>query len=94
MVQYAYAIVYQKNKIALILSFLLPLGIMAISFAILGIYWGSSKTVLAGDAYHQYVSFHSLFSSILHTGSGFLYTFTSGLGLNFLSFSSYYLGVF
>ena len=84
----------KKNKIALISSFLLPLGIMAISFAILGIYWGSSKTVLAGDAYHQYVSFHSLFSSILHTGSGFLYTFTSGLGLNFLSFSSYYLGSF
>ncbi|GAB2023761.1 YfhO family protein [Pseudolactococcus yaeyamensis] len=65
---------------------------MGITFALLGIYWGSEKTVLAGDAYHQYVAFHALFSDILHHGSGFFYTFTSGLGLNFLSFSSYYLG--
>ncbi|GFH43240.1 ABC transporter permease [Lactococcus hodotermopsidis] len=84
----------KKNKIFLALSFLIPLLIMAINFAFLDIYWGSDTTVLAGDAYHQYVAFHSLFSHILHNDSGFFYTFTSGLGLNFLSFSSYYLGSF
>lgn len=84
----------KKNKFLLITSFLLPLVIMALNFSFIDISWGSSKTVLAGDAYHQYVSFHALFSTILHQGSGFLYTFTSGLGLNFLSFSSYYLGSF
>ncbi|GFH40188.1 ABC transporter permease [Lactococcus insecticola] len=67
---------------------------MTVNFAILGIYWHSNTTVLAGDAYHQYVAFHALFSSILHHGSGFFYSFTSGLGLNFLSFSAYYLGSF
>ncbi|GAX46597.1 YfhO family protein [Pseudolactococcus reticulitermitis] len=82
----------KKNKLALVISFLIPLLIIAINFALLGIYWGSAKTVLAGDAYHQYVAFHALFSDILHHGSGFFYTFTSGLGLNFFSFSSYYLG--
>ena len=82
----------KKNKLALSISFLIPLLTMAINFALIGIYWGSAKTVLAGDAYHQYVAFHALFSDILHQGSGFFYTFTSGLGLNFLSFSSYYLG--
>lgn len=82
----------KKNKIALICSFFIPLLIMLLNFALIGIYWGSDKTVLAGDAYHQYVAFHALFSDILHHGSGFFYTFTSGLGLNFLSFSSYYLG--
>ena len=78
----------KKNKIALICSFFIPLLIMLLNFALIGIYWGSDKTVLAGDAYHQYVAFHALFSDILHHGSGFFYTFTSGLGLNFLSFSS------
>ena len=82
----------KKNKLALLISFLIPLLIMLLNFALIGIYWGSDKTVLAGDAYHQYVAFHTLFSDILHHGSGFFYTFTSGLGLNFLSFSSYYLG--
>lgn len=84
----------RKNKIALISSFLIPLLVMGINFALFDIYWLGPKTVLAGDAYHQYVGFHALFSAILHTGSGFLYTFTSGLGLNFLSFSAYYLGSF
>ena len=82
----------KKNKLALLISFLIPLLAIGINFALQGIYWGSDKTVLAGDAYHQYVAFHALFSDILHHDSGFFYTFTSGLGLNFLSFSSYYLG--
>lgn len=84
----------RKHKIFIILSFFIPLLIMALNFALLDIYWGGPKTVLAGDAYHQYVAFHALFSDILHNDSGFFYTFTSGLGLNFLSFSSYYLGSF
>ncbi|MDR1605706.1 MAG: YfhO family protein [Streptococcaceae bacterium] len=82
----------QKIKLPIILSFFIPAVVMAICLALHDIYWGGPKTVLAGDAYHQYVAFHALFSTILHTGSGFFYTFTSGLGLNFLSFSSYYLG--
>ncbi len=84
----------KHNKVALIISFFLPLIIMALNFSFFTITWSGTKTVLAGDAYHQYVNFHTLFSTIMHTGSGFLYTFTSGLGLNFLSFSSYYLGSF
>lgn len=49
---------------------------------------GSSRSILAGDAYHQYVAIHSLYRNILHSGgsSGFLYTFTSGLGLNLYAF--------
>jgi Predicted membrane protein len=73
----------KKNKLALLISFLIPLLAIGINFALQGIYWGSDKTVLAGDAYHQYVAFHALFSDILHHDSGFFYTFTSGLGLNF-----------
>lgn len=84
----------KRNKIALLFSFLIPVAIMGINFALHGIYWHSPQTVLAGDAYHQYVGFHALFSAILHQGTGFFYTFTSGLGLNFLTFSSYYLGSF
>ena len=86
----------KKNKWSLLASFLLPLVLMAIILAITGIYWGSSRSILAGDAYHQYVAIHSLYRNILHSGGsqGFLYTFTSGLGLNLYAFSAYYMGSF
>lgn len=69
-------------------KFFIPLLLMVIVLAMTGIYWGSSRSILAGDAYHQYVAIHSLYRNILHSGgsSGFLYTFTSGLGLNLYAF--------
>ncbi|QNL91230.1 YfhO family protein [Lactococcus lactis] len=86
----------KKNKWALLASFFIPLLLMVIVLAMTGIYWGSSRSILAGDAYHQYVAIHSLYRNILHSGgsSGFLYTFTSGLGLNLYAFSAYYMGSF
>ncbi len=86
----------KKNKWALLASFFIPLILMVIVLAMTGIYWGSSRSILAGDAYHQYVAIHSLYRNILHSGGsqGFLYTFTSGLGLNLYAFSAYYMGSF
>lgn len=86
----------KNNKWALLVSFTLPLLLMAAALAMTGIYWGSGRSVLAGDAYHQYVAIHSLYRNILHSGGtqGFLYTFTSGLGLNLYAFSAYYMGSF
>ncbi|WP_460023618.1 YfhO family protein [Lactovum odontotermitis] len=84
----------RKNRLALLLSFMLPLFIVALAYLANGIYWGSQTSVLAGDAYHQYVGAHALFSRLLHQGGGLLYTWTSGLGLNLYAFSSYYMGSF
>ena len=86
----------KKNKWALLASFFIPLILMVIVLAMTGIYWGSSRSILAGDAYHQYVAIHSLYRNILHSGGsqGFLYTFASGLGLNLYAFSAYYMGSF
>lgn len=86
----------KKNKWFLILSFILPLLLMATILAANGIYWGSSRSLLAGDAYHQYVAIQSLYRTILHSAGtqGFFYTFTSGLGLNLYAFSAYYMGSF
>jgi uncharacterized membrane protein YfhO len=84
----------RRNRLALMLAFLLPVVIVALAYLANGIYWGSQTSVLAGDAYHQYVGAHALFSRLLHEGGGFLYTWTSGLGLNLYAFSSYYMGSF
>lgn len=72
----------KKNMWLLLGSFVLPAGLLAVAFAFLGIYWGSDTSILAGDAYHQYVAIHTLYRDILHNSNlGFLYTFTNGLGL-------------
>ncbi|WP_081166487.1 YfhO family protein [Lactococcus garvieae] len=85
----------KKNIWLMIGSFVLPIGLLGIAFASLGIYWGSDVSTLAGDAYHQYVAIHTLYRDILHNGNlGFLYTFTNGLGLNLYAFSAYYMGSF
>ncbi|WEV60562.1 YfhO family protein [Streptococcaceae bacterium ESL0729] len=84
----------KKNKLPLVASFFLPALILTIIYSIFGIFWNGGTTVLAGDAYHQYVNAHALYRDIMHSGKGFFYTFTSGLGLNLYSFSSYYLGSF
>ncbi|MFC4652817.1 YfhO family protein [Lactococcus nasutitermitis] len=86
-----------KNyKWALLASFFVPLLLVLVVLATNGIYWGSGRSLLAGDAYHQYVAVLSLFRNILHSGGqqGFLYTFTSGLGLNLYAFAAYYMGSF
>ncbi|MTB63416.1 YfhO family protein [Streptococcus sp. zg-86] len=78
--------------IRLALSFFLPIFIIAIILAIRGIWWGSEITILASDAFHQYVIFNQVLRNALHGNGSLFYTFTSGLGLNFYALSSYYLG--
>ena len=55
---------------------------------------GSETSPLLGDGFHQYVIFDVTLRNILHGTDSLLYSFTSGLGLNFYALSSYYLGSF
>ncbi|MBA2795528.1 YfhO family protein [Streptococcus porcinus] len=88
----------QKKHISTLLvylaSFILPTLIMFIVLLSKGIYWGSGKTILASDGFHQYVIFAQTLRNILHGSDSIFYTFTSGLGLNFYALISYYLGSF
>lgn len=84
----------RKNILFPSLSFFIPLVIMAGILAGKGIWLGSSTTILASDGFHQYVIFNQTLRNVLHGEGSLLYTFTSGLGLNFYALSSYYLGSF
>ncbi|MBO0474476.1 hypothetical protein IGL98_003121 [Enterococcus sp. DIV0840] len=81
---------FKKNSVAIVLSFLLPVAIMAISYYRLGIYPTSERTILASDAFGQLVNFYSGFNNMLHGDQSFFYTWTGSLGLNFVSLMSYY----
>lgn len=75
-----------------IASFLLPFLIMFFVLLSMGISYGSEKTILASDGFHQYVIFAQALRNILHGADSMFYTFTSGLGVNFFALASYYLG--
>lgn len=85
---------FTKKTTYYLLASLLPLTIMSILLALQGIWWGSDTTILASDGFHQYVIFNQTLRNALHGDGSLLYTFTSGLGLNFYALSSYYLGSF
>ncbi|MGT2934970.1 YfhO family protein [Streptococcus castoreus] len=83
-----------KWTIATLASFFLPIGIMFFGLLSMGISYNGEKTILASDAFHQYVIFAQTLRNILHGSDSLFYTFTSGLGLNFYALISYYLGSF
>lgn len=67
-----------NNKwiIAGLASFLFPLSIIFIILLSMGIYYNSDKTILASDAFHQYVIFAQNFRNIMHgSDSFFLYLY-------------------
>ena len=87
----------KRNKKSLLVygtSFTLPIGIMFFVLFANNIYWGSDTTILASDAFHQYVNFNILIRNVLHDTSSFFYSFKAGLGFNLYALMSYYLGSF
>ncbi|MGL4694772.1 YfhO family protein [Enterococcus larvae] len=81
----------KNNYIALLASFILPITILVIVYAMNGIYFGSEQTLLASDSFSQYSNFHASFNNVLHGEQNIFYTWYGSLGLNYWSFSAYYL---
>ena len=72
-------------------AFFITVGILLLTFLILGIYPFGNKTVVVIDSNTQYVTFLSYLKSILLTNNGFKYTFSATLGENMIPLIGYYL---
>lgn len=83
---------YQENKRYLLASFLIPFFILAIMYLFLGIFFGSSRSILASDAFSQFSNFHASYRNAMLGKQSFLFTWNASLGLNYLALISYYLG--
>ncbi|MFQ7234299.1 MAG: YfhO family protein [Enterococcus hulanensis] len=84
----------KENRWYLLSSFFLPFLLMVIVYLTIGIYPGSSRSVLASDAFSQFSNFHASFRNMLLGKQGLFYTWNASMGLNYLSLVSYYLGGF
>ncbi|KAF1304410.1 YfhO family protein [Candidatus Enterococcus willemsii] len=85
---------YKQNKRYIFASFFIPLLLMAFVYLTLGIFPGSSRSVLASDAFSQFSNFHASFRNVLLGKQSIFYSWNASLGLNYLSLISYYLGGF
>lgn len=72
-------------------SFLLPIGIMLLVYALLGMYPFGNRTILTLDMNAQYIYFFEQLRDILSGHGSFLYTFERALGGEFFGFYTYYL---
>jgi uncharacterized membrane protein YfhO len=76
---------------AYISSFLLPLILMGMVYALKGVYPFGEKSVLMGDLYTQYIQFYNHLYDVLKGDGSLLYSWEAGMGLNFWATFAYYL---
>ncbi|MGG7099062.1 YfhO family protein [Clostridium sardiniense] len=82
----------RKNNISIyLLSFLIPIIIMLIVYAISKIYPFGDKTLLFRDLRGQYVSYFSAFRNALLGDGSLLYSFTKEIGGNMFGLTAYYM---
>ena len=73
------------------LAFLLPFSVMMVIFFITSVTPFGSYTLLYSDNYHQYYPFFRQFRQALRSGDGLLWTWSVGMGMDYLGLISYYL---
>lgn len=81
-----------KNKKILLISFFLPLIIMATIYAVMGVYPFGNNTLLTVDLGQQYVDFFSYYRhTLLSEPSAFFYSFNKAIGGEMVGLWAYYL---
>lgn len=73
-----------------ILSFTLPIFFLSIILILKGITPFGSKTLLSGDLMAQYINFYTELCNKLKSGDNLLFSWTRGLGIDYISECSYY----
>ncbi|MGX7352248.1 hypothetical protein RU97_GL002048 [Enterococcus canis] len=86
----------KKEGLTIVYSFAIPVIILALVYALRGIFPGDlSKTIMASDSYSQYSVFHAAYNRMIKDGESFFYDWSGSLGLNRWAFIAYYLsGIF
>lgn len=81
----------QKKYFFFTLAFLIPFLTFIITYIANGYYPIGKNQILIVDAYHQYFQFFQVLRDKLINGGGFFYTFSMGLGSDFIGLMAYYL---
>jgi uncharacterized membrane protein YfhO len=82
---------YIKKHNVSLLAFFLPALILEIAYVANGIFPFGNRDILIIDLYHQYAPFISDLKDKLSSFSSLLYSWSGGLGINYLPLYAYYL---
>lgn len=80
-----------NGKIVYVLSFIIPLVVLAAIYFARGIFPFGDNCYLRSDMYHQYLPFYSELWNKLRDRSSLTYSWNIGLGVNFTALYAYYL---
>lgn len=80
----------QKNYIFLAMSIIIPAIMLCIILILKGITPFGPNTLLSGDMMGQYTNFYTELCNKLKNGDSLLFSWTRGLGIDYLSECSYY----
>ena len=83
--------IYIKRHYVILLAFFLPAFILEVAYIVVRIFPFGNWSLLIADLYHQYAPFISDLQDKLRSSSSLLYSWSGGLGVNFLPLFSYYL---
>lgn len=81
----------KNKKIGYLLAFLIPVLLMVLIYACVGIYPFGNKSLLTVDMAGQYVSFFNALKNIFTGDIGIFYSFSKTLGGNMFGLITYYL---
>ena len=80
-----------NRKRYLVFCFLLPFLLLLAGFIYQGVYPFGDRQILIMDAWHQYFPFFEELHTRLRSGDSLFYSFTTGMGTNFIAMFAYYL---
>lgn len=80
-----------KEDYIYILSFITPIILMVMIYALIGIYPAGNKTIVNSDMYLQYVGFLGHIKDVLKGESSLFYSFSKSLGGNTTGLFAYYM---
>ncbi len=82
----------KREWVYLLMSFAAPFLAMSLLMLVAGYTpFGSDKSMLYSDMWHQYYPFFKSFREALRSGESLLYTWNIGMGIDYLGLISYYL---
>lgn len=81
----------QNNVIYISIAFIIPILLMTIVYAILGMYPFGNKTLFTNDMSYEYVAFFSYYGSMLRGNEDLFYSFSKVIGGDMAGLFGYYL---
>lgn len=80
-----------KENYIYIFSFIVPIMLMVVIYALIGIYPAGDKTIVNSDMYLQYVGFLGHIKDVLKGEANLFYSFSKSLGGNTVGLFAYYM---